>query len=300
MPDRDDALARVLDRRQPRGLVGELHDVPPWMLPALLASVMPIQWVSDRARLRDGLGFHTRILAGRGGSRIVRRRALASATLQCQSSHRPRRMRCRAFPGACRPSSKPRSQSCSIAPRIPSETLEYSYQKQIELLQNVKKGIADVVTSKKRLQLQEEKLQQQVVKLDTQARQALAAGQRGSRPDGAGAQERRPDRAAVARLPGRPARAAAGADDRLRAEAAHQDRAVPLQEGGRQGPVLGRRGPGQDLRGRHRRRRGDGRRRAGHAARAGQDREHEGARRCRRRARGVGDVRGPDRARIRR
>src|SRR5437588_2282928 len=58
----------------------------------------------------------------------------------------------------------------------PSETLEYSYQKQIELLQNVKKGIADVVTSKKRLQLQEEKIQQQVVKLDTQARQALSAG----------------------------------------------------------------------------------------------------------------------------
>jgi phage shock protein A len=51
----------------------------------------------------------------------------------------------------------------------PSETLEYSYQKQMELLQNVKKGIADVVTSKKRLQLE-----QQVVKLDTQARQALS------------------------------------------------------------------------------------------------------------------------------
>src|SRR5437660_12080724 len=59
----------------------------------------------------------------------------------------------------------------------PGETLEYSYQKQIELLQNVKKGIADVVTSKKRLQLQEENIKQQVVKLDTQARQALAAGQ---------------------------------------------------------------------------------------------------------------------------
>jgi phage shock protein A len=58
----------------------------------------------------------------------------------------------------------------------PSETLEYSYQKQIELLQNVKKGIADVVTSKKRLQLQEEQLRGQVVKLDTQARQALSAG----------------------------------------------------------------------------------------------------------------------------
>src|SRR5213080_4104930 len=58
----------------------------------------------------------------------------------------------------------------------PGETLDYGYQKQVELLQNVKKGIADVVTSKKRLQLQTEKLQQQIVKLDTQARQALAAG----------------------------------------------------------------------------------------------------------------------------
>jgi phage shock protein A len=58
----------------------------------------------------------------------------------------------------------------------PSETLEYSYQKQMELLQNVKKGLADVVTSKKRLQLQSQKMEQQVVKLDTQARQALAAG----------------------------------------------------------------------------------------------------------------------------
>src|SRR3954462_8974300 len=56
----------------------------------------------------------------------------------------------------------------------PGDTLEYSYQKQMELLQNVKKGIADVVTSKKRLQLQQQKLEQQVVKLDTQARQALA------------------------------------------------------------------------------------------------------------------------------
>ena len=57
----------------------------------------------------------------------------------------------------------------------PAETLDYSYSKQLELLQNVKKGIADVVTSKKRLQLQEAQMQQQVVKLDTQARQALAA-----------------------------------------------------------------------------------------------------------------------------
>ena len=58
----------------------------------------------------------------------------------------------------------------------PGETLDYGYQKQLELLQNVKKGIADVVTSKKRLQMQSQKLEQQVVKLDTQARQAISQG----------------------------------------------------------------------------------------------------------------------------
>jgi phage shock protein A len=58
----------------------------------------------------------------------------------------------------------------------PGETLDYSYQKQLESLQNVKKGIADVVTAKKRLQMQSQKIEQSVVKLDTQARQALAAG----------------------------------------------------------------------------------------------------------------------------
>src|SRR5438445_4890693 len=57
----------------------------------------------------------------------------------------------------------------------PAETLDYSYQKQVEQLQNVKKGIADVVTAKKRLQMQETSLQQSVVKLDTQARQALSS-----------------------------------------------------------------------------------------------------------------------------
>ncbi len=58
----------------------------------------------------------------------------------------------------------------------PGETLDYGYQKQVELLQNVKKGIADVVTSKKRLQMQSSKLEQSVVKLDTQARQAMSQG----------------------------------------------------------------------------------------------------------------------------
>src|SRR5881628_454395 len=58
----------------------------------------------------------------------------------------------------------------------PGETLDYSYEKQLELLQNVKRGIADVTTAKKRLELQTAQLEQSVVKLETQAREAVGAG----------------------------------------------------------------------------------------------------------------------------
>jgi phage shock protein A len=55
----------------------------------------------------------------------------------------------------------------------PAETLDYSYQRQLEHLQGVKKGIADVITAKKRLEIQAQTLEQQVSRLDGQARQAL-------------------------------------------------------------------------------------------------------------------------------
>jgi phage shock protein A len=58
----------------------------------------------------------------------------------------------------------------------PRETLDYSYTKQLELLQKVRRGVADVATSRKRLELQANQLQQQSDKLDGQARAALAAG----------------------------------------------------------------------------------------------------------------------------
>ena len=57
----------------------------------------------------------------------------------------------------------------------PTETLDYSYEQMLEQLQNVKRGVADVVTAKKRLELQTQKLEQNVVKLETQARQAVTA-----------------------------------------------------------------------------------------------------------------------------
>jgi phage shock protein A len=58
----------------------------------------------------------------------------------------------------------------------PRETLDYSYEKQLEMLQKVRRGVADVATSKKRIELQATKLEQSVEKLDGQARQALGAG----------------------------------------------------------------------------------------------------------------------------
>src|ERR1044071_7653148 len=58
----------------------------------------------------------------------------------------------------------------------PTETLDYSYEQMIQQLQNVKRGVADVVTAKKRLELQTQTIEQNVVKLETQARQAVAQG----------------------------------------------------------------------------------------------------------------------------
>src|SRR3954471_4970197 len=57
----------------------------------------------------------------------------------------------------------------------PNETLDYSYEQQLRQLQNVKRGIADVATAKKRLELQYTGMQQQVDKLDGQARDAVKA-----------------------------------------------------------------------------------------------------------------------------
>ena len=58
----------------------------------------------------------------------------------------------------------------------PRETLDYSYQTQLELLQKVRRGVADVATSRKRVELQMNQLQQSSDKLDRQARDALAVG----------------------------------------------------------------------------------------------------------------------------
>jgi phage shock protein A len=58
----------------------------------------------------------------------------------------------------------------------PRETLDYSYEKQLELLQKVRRGVADVATSRKRIELQIQNLAQQTDKLTEQAKAALAGG----------------------------------------------------------------------------------------------------------------------------
>lgn len=58
----------------------------------------------------------------------------------------------------------------------PRETLEVSYKKQQELLQKVRRGVADVATSRKRVELQANQLNGQIDKLNQQAQKALEVG----------------------------------------------------------------------------------------------------------------------------
>src|SRR5207253_8684073 len=99
----------------------------------------------------------------------------------------------------------------------PNETLDYSYEKQLELLQNVKRGVADVVTAKKRLELQTTQLEQSVVKLETQARQALGAGREDL------ARQALERKAAVQQQ-------LQGLDDQVKQLAAQQDKLVSSQQ----------------------------------------------------------------------
>ena len=51
----------------------------------------------------------------------------------------------------------------------PRETLDYSYERQLELLQQMRRGVTDVATSRKRVELQAEQLQANATKLEHNA-----------------------------------------------------------------------------------------------------------------------------------
>ncbi len=58
----------------------------------------------------------------------------------------------------------------------PRETLDYSYQRQQDLLVKVRRGVADVATSRKRVGFQVNQLEQQATKLQGQAEKAILPG----------------------------------------------------------------------------------------------------------------------------
>ncbi|HVB06143.1 MAG TPA: PspA/IM30 family protein [Acidimicrobiales bacterium] len=55
----------------------------------------------------------------------------------------------------------------------PRETLDLSYEKQVEQLTQVRRGVADVATARRRIEIQAEQLQASANKLQNQARQAM-------------------------------------------------------------------------------------------------------------------------------
>src|SRR4051812_13589095 len=105
---------------------------PPWTLPARLASPGPIQRLSSDLDSDGGLG------------------STAPGSLGCSKTAHTQ-AEGGAMPGlGGRMSTVIKAKISKMLDRAedPGETLDYGYQKQVELLQNVKKGIADVVTSK--------------------------------------------------------------------------------------------------------------------------------------------------------
>ena len=67
-------------------------------------------------------------------------------------------------------------ESALHPPDDPREALDYSYQRQLEMLTKVRRGVADVATSRKRIELMVSTLEQQAAKLASQREQALGAG----------------------------------------------------------------------------------------------------------------------------
>jgi phage shock protein A len=58
----------------------------------------------------------------------------------------------------------------------PNEMLDYAYEKQRDMLRDVKRGVVEMVTTKRRLQLQAGKVRENISTLENQAGQAMAAG----------------------------------------------------------------------------------------------------------------------------
>ena len=158
----------------------------------------------------------------------------------------------------------------------PREVLDYSYEQQLEMVQKVRRGLADVTTSRRRVELQVTQLELSAGKLQDQAQQALAAG----REDLARAAliRRAAATSQISDLQGQQASLQAEeekltlATQRLQAKVdAFRTRKETIKAAytAAEAQTQHRGGGQRDLR-------GDGRHRPGHAARSGQDRADAG------------------------
>lgn len=58
----------------------------------------------------------------------------------------------------------------------PRETLDYSYEKQLEMLRNVKRGVVEMVAAKRQIVQQADRVRDNIARLERQAEQAVDAG----------------------------------------------------------------------------------------------------------------------------
>ena len=275
--------------------------VPPWILPAVLASVTPIsgdcacESDSDLASTRaDPTGVRPRFRGrGAGTSRA------APASLRYEGSvQNPAKED--AMPGLSgRMSTVIKAKISKLLDRAedPPRRSSTATRSRSSCSRTSRRGSPTSSPRRSACSFRSRSSSEQVVKLDTQARQALAAG---NEELARTALERK--NVAQTELQSLDTQIGQLEQQQEQMTASEQKLRTKIeqfrsQEGGHQGPVLGRRGAGADLRGGDRRGRGDGRRRPGDAAGARQDREHEGARGRRSGARGGRHVRGPDPAR---
>ena len=80
------------------------------------------------------------------------------------------------FWGRLRQLLRVRAEPVSEEAEDPRETLDRAYARQLQLQQKMRQGVADVVTSRKRIELQARQLERSAVKLEGQARLALQQG----------------------------------------------------------------------------------------------------------------------------
>src|SRR3712207_138045 len=100
----------------------------------------------------------------------------AARTVVCCKGHTTRALECEPMGLMRRFSSIFKAKASKTLDKYedPRETLDYSYERTLEMLQKMRRAVADVATSRKRIELQAQQLQRSAEKLEGQAQQAVS------------------------------------------------------------------------------------------------------------------------------